>query len=225
LLTRLSTDKNNLLKPALNFNAGKPIDPLPLRVLAVVAYLELCTDWQMVAIGYVVKVVTSGEPAQTIEARQAVSRLLIAKQLVVREHTSNCVELGQPMLDLLSGGKEATPLEITESDLWRRWRKAKASFESLPTAKQLAAKLSESVIGLDEQVRTFACRVALHQRRASGQRSGIAKRDIVVHRDERLRKNLARGNRWAGVRLTLRSGQFNGSDRRRLCRFKRRRRG
>src|ERR1017187_311863 len=111
-----------------------------------------------------------------IEARRTITQLLIAKQLVLRDHTSNCIELGNPMLDLLAGGREATPLEITERELWRRWqkekaaeakRKAKASFEHLPTAKQIATKLAESVIGLDEQVRTFACRIALHQRRAA----------------------------------------------------------
>src|ERR1017187_7447161 len=116
-----------------------------------------------------------------IEARRTITQLLIAKQLVLRDHTSNCIELGNSMLELLAGGKEATPLEITEGELWRRWqkekaaeakRKAKASFENLPSAKQLAAKLSESVIGLDEQVRTFACRVALHQRRAAMIRAG-----------------------------------------------------
>jgi hypothetical protein len=37
LIARFSTEKNTLLKPALDFNTGKPIDPLVLRVLAVVA--------------------------------------------------------------------------------------------------------------------------------------------------------------------------------------------
>jgi ATP-dependent Clp protease ATP-binding subunit ClpX len=176
LIARLSTEKNTLLKSALNFHISNPIDPLTLRVLAVVAYLELCTDWQSVPIGYVAKAVACGEPAEMIEARRTITQLLIAKQLVLRDNTGNCIELGQPMLDLLAGGKQATPLEITERELWRRWnkekaaeakRKARASFENLPTAKQIAAKLAESVIGLDEQVRTFACRIALHQRRAA----------------------------------------------------------
>ena len=101
--------------------------------------------------------------------------MLIAKQLQFRENSTDRIELGSVMLDLLAGGKAAPPLTITERELWRQWRKAdveankrkaKASFENLPTAKQLAAKLSESVIGLDAQVRTFACRIALHQRRA-----------------------------------------------------------
>jgi hypothetical protein len=165
LITQLSTEKNSLLKSVFNFNVGKPIDPLALRVLAFVSYLQLCTNRLTIVISDVAKAVTAEKPAQMIEARQAVSRLLIAKQLVLRDNTGNCIELGQPMLDLLAGGKEATPLEITERELWRRWRKADAdaakrkakdSFENLPTAKQLATKLGESVIGLDEQVRTFA---------------------------------------------------------------------
>ena len=181
LIAQLSSEKSSLLKSVFNFNVGKPIDPLALRVLALVSYLQLCTNRLTIVISDVAKAVASGEPAKMIEARRTITQLLIAKQLVLRDHTSNCIELGNPMLDLLAGGKEATPLEITERELWRRWqkekaaeakRKAKASFEHLPTAKQLATKLAEQVIGLDEQVRTFACRIALHQRRAALIRAG-----------------------------------------------------
>jgi hypothetical protein len=181
LIARLSTDKNTLLKPVLNFNVSKPIEPITLRVLAVVAYLQLCTAKFGGAISDVARVVADGIPATIIEARQTISKLLIAKQLQFRENSTDHIELGAAMMDLLAGGKEAPPLTITEKELWRRWRKAealeakrkaKAGIENLPTAKQLATKLAESVIGLDEQVRTFACRVALHQRRAVLIRAG-----------------------------------------------------
>jgi ATP-dependent Clp protease ATP-binding subunit ClpX len=181
LIARLSTDKNSLLKPALNFNISKPIDRITLRALAVVAYQQLCGTKFAGAISDVGRVVAGGNPATVIEARQTISRLLITKQLQFRENSTDRIELGAAMLDLLAGGKEAAPITITERELWRRWRKAdaevakrkaKASFENLPSAKQLAAKLSETVIGLDAQVRTFACRTALHQRRAAMIRAG-----------------------------------------------------
>ena len=60
LNTRLSTDKNTLLKPALNFHVSKPIDPLTLRVLAVVAYQQLCASKFAGAISDVARAVASG---------------------------------------------------------------------------------------------------------------------------------------------------------------------
>jgi hypothetical protein len=39
LIERLSHDSNTLLKPALMFHATKPIEPLVLRTLSMVAFL------------------------------------------------------------------------------------------------------------------------------------------------------------------------------------------
>lgn len=70
---------------------------------------------------------------------------------------------------------------LAPGDLYRRWRqsdaemvkrRAKKSVVTIPTAKELAARISEHVIGLDAEVRTFACRLALHQRRAAMLRAG-----------------------------------------------------
>ena len=175
LINRLSTEKNSLLKPALNFNAGKPIDALGLRVLAVVAFHQLCTQRLVVTVSNVVQTVAGYDPAQVLEARRIVSQLLIAKQLILKPYMDGCLGLGEVMLNFLAGGKEATPITLTEFELDQRWRKAealaakrqaKASFEKLPSAKQLAAMIAKDVIGLDSQIRTLSCRLALHQRRA-----------------------------------------------------------
>ena len=181
LVSQLSIDKNTLVKPALGFNANKRLNPVAVRVLAVVAFQQLCANKSGFAISDVARAVAGGNPATVIEARQTISELLLSKRLVLRENSGDRVELGAAMLEFLAGGKEAPPLVITECELWRRWEKTKAleakrkasdSFQNLPTAKQLAAKLAEQVVGLDGQVRTFACRVSLHQRRAAMIRTG-----------------------------------------------------
>jgi ATP-dependent Clp protease ATP-binding subunit ClpA len=176
LIQRLSTEKNSLLKPALNFNAAKPIDPSALRVLAVVAYRQLCKNRLVVTVGDVVQAVAGDDPAKVLETRRTVSQLLIAKQLVLQSDASACLALGEGILNFLAGGKEATPLMLTESQLAQRWRKAeelaaksraKVVVDNLPSPKQLAARISKHVVGLDAQVRTLACRLVMHQRRAA----------------------------------------------------------
>jgi hypothetical protein len=171
LIERLSHDSNTLLKPALQFHVSKPIEPLTLRVLSLVAFLQLCLG-NKVAIGQVAAAVGGFEPARVIEARLTISQLLIAKRLVLAPEEDDYLELGTPMLTLISGGGANPPLVLAPGDLYRRWlqsasdtakRKAKESVVAAPTAKELAAKISEHVIGLEREVRTFACRLALHQ--------------------------------------------------------------
>ena len=85
------------------------------------------------------------------------------------------------MLTLMTGGGNAMPVTINACDLYRQWRKfdadaakrkSKESVVTLPSARELAARIAQHVIGLDAEVRTFACRLALHQRRAAMLRAG-----------------------------------------------------
>jgi len=182
LIEQLSADRSNtLLKPALNFHATKPLEPLALRVLSLVAFVQLCTN-QLASISQVAIAVADDEPARILEARQWITRLLFAKRLLLGVNSDEALELGQQMMTLMTGaGGNDMPVVVNACELHRRWRqfdsdaakrKAKESVVAVPTAKQLAARIAQHVIGLDREVRTFACRLALHQRRAAMLRSG-----------------------------------------------------
>jgi len=180
LITQLVADNNCHLKQALLFHVSKPIDPVQLRILALVSYLQLCTTFR-VAISDVAIAVGDDEPGQILEARQTISQLLYCKRLILQVNSDELLELGQTMLNLLSGGSTKLPLMINQCELHRQWRRneeqaakrqAKESVVTLPTARQLTAKIAAHVIGLDAEVKTFACRLALHQRRAAMLRAG-----------------------------------------------------
>jgi ATP-dependent Clp protease ATP-binding subunit ClpX len=174
LVERLHGERSASLKSIFNFGTAKTIDRVTLRVLSHVAYASLCTNRLGISVSDVVAAV-GGEPASILETRQTVSKLLIAKQLLLR--SGHILELGEPLMTYLAGGKHAPPLAVSEWDLQRLWyksdqetkkRKAKeVNLDNLPTAKQLAERITRDVVGLDEQVRMLSCRLALHLRRAA----------------------------------------------------------
>jgi ATP-dependent protease Clp ATPase subunit len=176
LICRLSTAKCSLARAAFKFNAGNPIESLVLRLLAVFAHQQMCATRNCSSISEVASLVAGGDPSQVLEARKTVSKLLISRQLVLRSNSSTQAELGEPLLDFLAGGKSSTPLSLTEEQLAQKWqeqevlagkrRPAVPVWSMLPTAKQLADGIHASVVGLDDQVRTVASRLALHIRRA-----------------------------------------------------------
>lgn len=75
LIEMLSTDDNPHLKPALQFHISKPIDPLQLRILSLVGYLQPCARYP-VAVTDVAIAGAEDEPARIIEARQTITQLL-----------------------------------------------------------------------------------------------------------------------------------------------------
>ena len=83
------------------FHISKPIEPLVLRVLALVAFIELGTNC-CATVSDVANAVADHEPGKLLEARQTITRLLYAKRLSLQPDT--VLELGQPMLTLLPGG-------------------------------------------------------------------------------------------------------------------------
>ena len=177
LIEQISNEKGSALKSALNITISNRCDPIMLRILAVISYMQLCTD-NFATPGWVVKIAGGDEPASIIAARKMLSHMLITKRLRIKHDSNGQIELGRELLQYLGGGSSEPPLMITEYELVQRWKKAEAqaakkaakpevTIAALPTAKQLAAKISESVVGLEAEVRTFACRVALHQRRAA----------------------------------------------------------
>lgn len=174
LIRQVNADKRNSLKSALNMDVSKPADPSVIRLLAAVAYTQLCSNQYATQIGNVVRIVTRDEPSEVIKARKLISQLLITRKLLLRPNTSDQIDLGSGLLEFLAGGKNEPPLVISEFDLQNRWYRAEVnatrrSVKAPATVrpKQLAAKIAESVIGLDEQARTLACRIALHQHRAA----------------------------------------------------------
>jgi ATP-dependent Clp protease ATP-binding subunit ClpX len=178
LIDCLQHDRSPALKRIFGFNVGSPVDPLVLGVVAYVAYANLCTTRLGIAVSEVVKAVAGEEPAMVLEARQAVSKLLIGRQLALG--SGNALELGRPILDFMAGGKHRPPLVFTEWSLQAaqyraevaKNRKEKVSIEKLPSAKELAARIAADVVGLDVQVKTLSCRLALHMRRAVMIREG-----------------------------------------------------
>ncbi len=176
LIERMQHDRSPSLRQILNFNVDRPIEPLVLRVLAYTSYINLCTTRLGIGVGEIVNAVAGEEPAAALETRQVVSRLLIARQLTLK--SGGTVELGQPLLTFLAGGKDSPPLVLTEWTLHAALRNARVQAErkkardpvaitALPTAKQLATRIAADVIGLHGQIRTISCRIALHMRRAA----------------------------------------------------------
>ena len=176
LVEQISSEKT-ALKSALNITVSNQCDPIMLRIIAVISFMALCTD-NFATPGWVVKIAGDDDPTSIIAARKMLSHLLITKRLRIKRDSNGQIELGRELLQFFSGGSSEPPLMISEFELHQRWKKADAlaakkaakpevAIAALPSAKQLAAKISESVIGLDEQIKTFACRVALHQRRAA----------------------------------------------------------
>jgi ATP-dependent Clp protease ATP-binding subunit ClpX len=176
LLELLRRNRATLRKTGLSIDTRTPQDSTVLRVVAYVSYQQLCSTKLGAAVCDVVRALAGEDPSAVLETRQTISRLLIAKQLVLKNGHS--VELGQPMLEFLAGGKNAPPLSLTEWDLQHRWHIADAeakrrkmrepiAFENMPTAKQLAERIAKDVVGLDREVRTLACRLALHIRRSA----------------------------------------------------------
>jgi hypothetical protein len=176
LLDMLRRDRSAWRKTDLHVDTASSNGSITLRVVAYVAYQQLCSTRLGAAVCDVVKAVAGDEPSAVLETRQTISRLLIEKQLELRNNHS--VELGKPILGFLAGGKDAPPLSLTEWDLQKAWiradleakrRRARESIQSanMPTAKTLAQMIAKEVVGLDDQVRTIACRLAMHIRRAA----------------------------------------------------------
>ena len=178
LVAQVSSEKNSSLKLALNINISNPVDPVMLRIFAIVSYIQLCTDNSAAAVSTAVKLCVGEEPAAVLAARKTISQLLLTKRLLIRPETNGCVELGRAMIEFLSGGTSEPPILLSEEDLRYRIQKAGAQavkrrpvvapdFSTLPSAKKLADDIHQCVIGVDEQVKTIASRLALHMRRAA----------------------------------------------------------
>jgi ATP-dependent Clp protease ATP-binding subunit ClpX len=155
-------------------NSGQNVDPMTLRALSMVAYTALCTTRLSTTIAEVACGIAGDDAARVLEARATISRLLIRRQLELRDEHGDCIVPARRILDFFAGGPQEPPLSPTEADLRRAWyrseqaasrRKAK---EEVPlTAKELSKRISERVIGLEKEIRMLSCRMAIHLRRAS----------------------------------------------------------
>ncbi len=175
LITSLYEESSTTLRGILNYNnSGQQIDPLTLQAVCVLAYLSLTTARLGTTIGEIACAIGADDPARVLEVRTAISRLLIRRQLELRDERGDCIVPARPVLDFFSGGPQAPPLAPTEGDLRRAWyrteqakakRKAK---EHVPlSAKELTQRIGERVIGLEREVRMLSCRMAIHLRRAA----------------------------------------------------------
>ena len=177
LINLLQHDPSSWQKQIFRFNRQKAIDPVALRILSHVAYLSLCTDQLGVSVAEVVGTLGGKDPARALETRQTISRLLTGRRLVPVPNSQD-IELGQPVLDYLAGGRNAPPLKPELGD-WqrvsckgevpRKGRRIERSvcFKDFPTPQQLAIRIATNVVGLDSEIRTVACRLAIHMRRAA----------------------------------------------------------
>ena len=178
LIEQLSNEKGSTLKSALNVTVSNPVDPIMLRILAIVAYAQLCTDNSAVAVSTTANSVAGDDPAAVLAARKTISHLLLTKRLLMRPDSNGCVELGRELIDFLSGGKSEPPILLSEYELHQRWKKIDSQaakrraaempdLSVLPSAKQIAERIQQTVVGMDPQVKTIASRLALHLRRAA----------------------------------------------------------
>jgi ATP-dependent Clp protease ATP-binding subunit ClpX len=180
LIALLHNEPSTALRGILNYsNSGKCIDPTMLRVLCMVAHVDLCTIRLGTTVAEVACGIAGEDPARILETRHVISSLLIRGHLALRDEHSDCIVLDKAPLAYFSGGADAPPLVPTESSLRESWRKSQVQTArrkakepaSLPSASTLATEISKVVIGLDDQVRTLSCRLALHLRRAAMIRS------------------------------------------------------
>jgi ATP-dependent Clp protease ATP-binding subunit ClpX len=183
-------NRSPALRRILQFHNYKNVDPIALRVTCVVAYLTLCserpTTVEAVAVGAGGK-----DPALILQARKTISEFCIRGHFTL---TTTRVGLGEQLLNFFAGGANAAPLILTDAVLKVRQAKANdakkkppAQISALlcpPSAKELAHEISRTVIGLDDQVRTLACRLALHIRRAkllqAGDDSGTPNETVLL---------------------------------------------
>jgi ATP-dependent Clp protease ATP-binding subunit ClpX len=175
LIAALHAESPTALRSILNFNDnGQNIDPITLRVVCMVSYTALCTTRLGTTISEVACGIAGDDAARVLEARATISRLLIRRQLELRDEHGDCIVPARRILDFFAGGAQEPPLSPTEADLRRAWyrseqaasrRKAK---EEVPLmAKALVQRISERVVGLEREIRMLSCRMAIHLRRAS----------------------------------------------------------
>ena len=193
LITALCNEPSTRLREILNYsNNGQNIDPIALRALCIVAHLSLCTARLGTTISEVACAIGGDDPAGVLEARAAISQLLVRRQLELRDERGDCIILARRVLDFFSGGPQAPPLAPTEPDLRRAWYRAEqakarrqAKEETPLSAKQIALRIREQgVVGLEAQIRLISSRMVLHTRRAmmirSGKNSGSASNQVIL---------------------------------------------
>lgn len=169
----LYNDDTRALRDALRYdNNGRNIEPMDLRILALLAYRQLCTSRVVNAVGDVACAVAGDSPAEILEARQAIGNLLFRRQLHLADNCGN-VQLNHNLLAHLGGHRSDAPVATTQQALDRAWAQAEERTKSkkekpgrIPTARELAVRIGTEVVGLDQQVRTVACRTVLHMHRA-----------------------------------------------------------
>jgi ATP-dependent Clp protease ATP-binding subunit ClpX len=181
LIAALRDEPSTTLRAALNFsNNGKDVNPIALRVLCLVSHLTLCTTRLGTTIAEVACAVNGDDPAHILEARTAISNLLLRRHIEMRDERGDYITLPRPILNYFAGGSEAPPIAPTESDLRRAWyrseqakTKREAKSEAPLSAKQIALRIREQgVVGLESQIRTISSRMVLHTRRAMMIRTG-----------------------------------------------------
>jgi hypothetical protein len=97
LIEGILREKSPTLRAALDYNVSKPIEPLALRTLAYVAFINVCSTRYALCLAEIIKAVAGDDPAAVLEARQTVSKLLVSRQLTLKGCDS--IELGKPLMD------------------------------------------------------------------------------------------------------------------------------
>lgn len=159
-------------------HCGKHLDPLALRAVAVVAYATLISGNRL-GIPAASKIATiDGDLAQPLKVRQKIFRLCMKQGLTIEsDYMGEHVTLGPALQEFFQGGS-IEPLEFDDDTVRRTVQDAQARSKrskrkpAQTSAQILAVRMHAHVVGLQPQVRTVACRLALHLRRAEMIRRG-----------------------------------------------------
>ena len=178
-LDALYSENSRVIRDALQYdNNGRNIESLPLRILALIAYQQLCSNRLVMGVSDVACTIAGDNVQSILEARQAIGNLLFHRQLHIADNCGN-VRLSENLLPFFGGGKPDAPVIPTQQALDRAWARAeekskakKAKPGQIPTARELAARIATEVVGLEAQVRLMACRVVMHMQRAAMIKAG-----------------------------------------------------
>ncbi len=179
LIAAVHASRSATLREVLSFNRqGKNIDPALLRALCFVSFTTLCAGRRPPTVADVACAVSGDSPESILDARQALAKLCLRNHIAFEQYGG--LELGKQMLTFMAGGPGAAPLVVTESDVRAARQKAEMDdakrkakdISTLPSAKELAERIAKDVIGSEAEVRTIACRLAMHIRRSAMIKAG-----------------------------------------------------
>ena len=152
-LDALYSENSRVVRDALLYdNNGRNIDSLTLRILALVAYRQLCANRLVMTVGDIAGAIAGDSVQGILEARRVISNLLFRRCLHLTDNCYN-VQLHHNLLAFLGGHQPDAPIP-SQYALDRAWARAEqrakpknAKSGQIPTARELAARIATEVVG------------------------------------------------------------------------------